>query len=175
MAKAVHNAGRLTRVLRHFMTGQGSARAAFPKATLHAIQASIGTGETRHRAQVRVIIESALSVGAAWRGETSRQRAHVLFGQYRIWDTEENCGVLVYLNLADHKIEIVADRGVSRLVSRQQWQQVCALMTGGYARGDYHDTTLQALDALHALLAQVMPRDAQDHGGKELSDKPIVL
>ncbi|OWY28777.1 TPM domain-containing protein [Herbaspirillum robiniae] len=164
----------LGRLLHHLAMTHGAARRAFPSATLKAIQAGIAAGEKMHRAQVRVIVEASLSLGAIWRRESARQRAHELFSRYRIWDTEENCGVLVYLNLADHKVEIVADRGVSRLVTRRQWQDVCGVMTAGYARGAYHDSTLQALGQLNALLAGVMPNDgASDRN--ELSDKPLVL
>ncbi|MBP0597823.1 TPM domain-containing protein [Herbaspirillum sp. LeCh32-8] len=164
-----------TRALRHLQSTKATARRLFPSPALKAIQASIADGEQRHRAQVKLIVEAALSLGAVWRGETSRQRAHELFARYRIWDTEENCGVLVYLNLADHKVEIVADRGVARLVTRQQWQDICQAMTTGYARGDYSDSTLAALGQLHAVLAHVMPRDGDTREHNELSDKPLVL
>lgn len=163
------------RLLRHLRSTRTTARRAFPSTTLKAIQASIGEGEQRHRAQVRVIVEAALSLGAVRRGESARQRAHELFSHYRIWDTEENCGVLVYINLADRKVEIVADRGINRHVTREQWQQVCRLMTAGYARGDYEGSTLQALAALHALLQTAMPRQDDDHDHNELSDKPLLL
>jgi uncharacterized membrane protein len=176
MNQAKPLSSRLARLLRHLAGTQAAARRAFPSATLKAIQASIGAGEKRHRAQVRLIVEAALSAGAVWRRESSRQRAHELFSHYRVWDTEENCGVLVYVNLADHKVEIVADRGANRVVTRHQWQQVCAAMTAGYARGDYHASTLQALAMLHDALAAAMPRGDDDaKGANELSDKPLVL
>lgn len=163
------------RWLNHLASTRAAARRALPSATLKAIQASIGAGEQRHRAQVKLIVEAALSAGAIWRGESARQRAHELFSRYRIWDTEENCGVLLYVNLADHKVEIVADRGACRVVTRQQWQEVCNAMTAGYARADYHHSTLAALDKLHAILAEAMPREGEAGERNELSDKPLVL
>ncbi|MFJ3045494.1 TPM domain-containing protein [Herbaspirillum chlorophenolicum] len=176
MSKQKTQPSMIGRMLRHLAGTHAVARRAFPSATLKAIQAGIGEGEKQHRAQVRMIVETSLSLGAVWRGESSRQRAHELFSRYRIWDTEENCGVLVYVNLADHKVEIVADRGVSRVVTRQQWQDVCRAMTAGYAHGAYHESTLQALEQLHVLLAGAMPRDSGDTAGaNELSDKPLIL
>lgn len=163
------------RLLRHLASTRATARRAFPSATLKAIQAGIAEGERRHRAQVRFIVEAALSGGAVWRGESARQRAHELFARYRIWDTEENCGVLVYVNLADHKVEIVADRGAGHAVTRQQWQEVCQAMTAGYAGDDYHGSTLAALERLNAILAAAMPRGGEDKDRNELSDKPLVL
>ena len=45
-----------------------------------------------------------------------------MFGKLRVWDTEHNNGVLIYLLLAEHAIEIVADRGLNEQVPPQQWQ-----------------------------------------------------
>lgn len=165
---------RAKRLFHHLLGTRSAARRAFPSPLLKSIQASIAAGEERHRAQVKLIVEAALSAGAVWRGESARQRAHELFARYRVWDTEENCGVLLYVNLADHKVEIVADRSAARAVTREQWQEVCSIMSAGYARGDYRDGTLAALERLHAILADAMPR----HGGpdrNELSDKPVML
>ena len=50
----------------------------------------------------------------------------MLFGKLRVWDTEANNGVLIYLLLAEHAIEIVADRGLGRHVPREQWQAIVA-------------------------------------------------
>jgi len=163
------------RLLRHLRSTRTTARRAFPSTTLKAIQASIGEGEQRHRAQVRVIVEAALSLGAVRRGESARQRAHELFSHYRIWDTEENCGVLVYINLADRKVEIVADRGINRHITREQWVQVCRLMTSGYAQGKFEESSLQGLARLNALLAEAMPLREGGGGENELSDRPLLL
>jgi uncharacterized membrane protein len=175
MAHRKQPSSRAARLFNHLRSTRAAARQAFPSALLKAIQASIAEGEQRHRAQVKLIVEAALSAGAVWRGEGARQRAHELFARYRIWDTEENCGVLVYINLADHKVEIVADRGAARAVTREQWQEVCRTMTAGYARGDYRDSTLAALERLHVLLAEAMPRHDGGPDHNELSDKPVVL
>lgn len=165
----------LARLLRHLRMTRTTARRAFPSTTLKAIQASISAGERAHRAQVRVIVEAALSLGAVRRGESARQRAHALFSHYRIWDTEENCGVLVYINLADRKVEIVADRGINRHVTREQWQQVCRLMTSGYTQGKFEESSLQGLARLNALLAEAMPLREGGDGENELSDRPVLL
>ena len=163
------------RLLRHLRSTRTTARRAFPSTTLKAIQASIGEGEQRHRAQVRVIVEAALSLGAVRRGESARQRAHELFSHYRIWDTEENCGVLVYINLADRKVEIVADRGVGARITRGQWQEVCAVMVSGFRRGEFEQASLLGLARLNALLTEAMPLREGGGGNNELSDKPVLL
>ncbi len=163
----------LSRLWQHLSTTSAAGRRAFPPATLKAIEQAIADGETRHRAEVRMIVEPALSLQAVLQHMSSRERARELFAHYRIWDTEENCGVLVYVNLADHKVEIVADRGVGRAISAAEWQAVCRTMTHGFARGVFHDSVVAALDQLNRLLQERYPDDGSH--ANELANKPLVL
>src|SRR4051812_17953315 len=89
---------RLGRVLRHWAYSTASARRAFPQATLDAITQAIQVGESSHRGQLRLIVEHALPSDDLWAGRDHRQRALALFAEYAIWDTEDNCGVLIYVN-----------------------------------------------------------------------------
>ncbi|WP_019141707.1 TPM domain-containing protein [Noviherbaspirillum massiliense] len=163
----------ISRLLRHLCTNSRSGQRAFPAPTLKAIEAAIAEGETRHRAEVRLIIEAALNAQAVLGGMTARERARELFAHYRIWDTEENCGVLVYINLADHQVEIVADRGVGRAIAANDWQGICRMMTAGFARGDFHHSVLSALGHLHDLLAAHFPDDGSSRN--QLPDRPVIL
>jgi len=162
-----------SRLIRHFCTTTASGRRAFPAATLKAIEEGITEGEKHHRAEVRVIVEPALTAQAVLSGTTPRARARELFAQYGVWDTEENCGVLVYINLADHQVEIVADRGIGRVIAAQDWQAVSRTMTQGFARGDYHNSTLAALTQVNALLQEHYPDDGSLRN--QLSDQPMML
>jgi uncharacterized membrane protein len=164
---------RLKRTLRHVRSSASAARRAFPPATLKAITEAITAGEQTHRGEVRLIVEKALPLGLVWDGVSDRQRAIALFAQHGIWDTEEHCGVLVYVNLADHKVEIVADRGIDRKIDAATWQQVCATLTAGYARGEFHDSTLAAIGQVNELLRQHFP--ANGSRPNELPDEPIML
>jgi uncharacterized membrane protein len=163
----------LTRLWRHLSTGQASGRRAFPKEVLAEIQQTIADGEQLHRAEVRIIIEPAMPLDDVFENIHPRARARALFSDYRVWDTEENCGVLIYLNLADHQVEIVADRGVGRLVQAAEWQAVCDTMTGQLKHGAYRDSTIAALRQLNELLHQKLP--ASGERVNQLSDKPIIL
>jgi uncharacterized membrane protein len=163
----------LRRILRHLLTTRRSAQRAFTAATLKAIQQKIAEGEVTHRAEVKMIVEGSLSLPALLNGVTSRNRAHELFAHYRIWDTEENVGVLLYVNLADHKVEIIADRAIGRATKSADWQAVCKTMTKEFANGAFHDSTLAALEQMNGLLALHFPDQGQKKN--ELSDKPLVL
>lgn len=163
----------LSRMMRHLFTTTAAGRRAFPPTTLKAIQTVIAKGETLHRAEVRLIIEPALSMQAVLSGMPTRERARELFTNYRIWDTEENCGVLIYINLADHKVEIITDRGVGRLIGPQDWQAICLAMTTGFAHGAFHDSVITALDQLNLLLQAHLP--ATGTRPNQLSNRPLVL
>lgn len=162
-----------SRLCKHLFTTQAAGRRAFPPTTLKAIEAAIAEGENLHHAEVRLIVEHSLSSCAIWRRTTSRQRAIELFSQYRIWDTEENCGVLIYVNLADRKVEIIADRAVSKRVTNEEWLAVCRTMTQGFAKGEFHDSSSAAMMQLNALLQSHFPASG-DHPN-QLPNQPIVL
>ncbi|MDN4053120.1 TPM domain-containing protein [Massilia sp. YIM B02763] len=164
---------RFRRTLRHLLSTRAEAQRAFPPATLAAIADAITAGEQTHRGEVRLIVEKALPLAAAWDGVTNRQRALALFADYGIWDTEDNCGVLIYVNLAEHKVDIVADRGIDRRIDAATWQAVCDTLTRGFARGAFHDATLDAVAQVNALLRRHFPADGARPN--ELPDRPLML
>lgn len=162
-----------SRLLKHLRTTKAVGRRAFPASALKSIQAAIAKGEVLHRAEVRLIVEPALDLMSVLRGMSSRERARDLFVQYRIWDTEENCGVLVYINLADHKVEIVTDRGIGRLLKAKDWQAICQTMTQGFARGEFGASAVAGLMQMNELLKDHFPANGQS--SNELSNRPLVL
>lgn len=164
---------RIRRAWRHLKSSAGEARRAFPETTLDAIAEAIDAGERTHRGEVRLIVEKSLPFEDAWDGVTNRQRALALFADYGVWDTEDNCGVLIYVNLAEHKVDIVADRGIDRKIDRATWQAVCSTMTDGFRRERFHDATLAAIAQVNDLLRQHFP--ANGERPNELPDRPVIL
>lgn len=163
----------LTRIWRHLVTTSADARRLFPPATLNTIQQTIAKGETLHRAEVRLVIEPSLPIQTVLNGTSPRERALELFAVHGIWDTEENCGVLIYIELADHKVEIVADRAANRFISEAEWQEICLTMTRGFARKVYGESVIAALEQLNELLHSRFPDDGSRPN--QLSDQPIML
>ena len=162
-----------SRFFKHIFTTRASAKRAFSPETLKRIEEAVTEGETRHRAEVRVVVESSLSGRDVLAKVQPRQRAVALFAQFGIWDTEENCGVLVYVNMADRKVEIVADRDVSRRNPKEEWNDICHTMTKGFAQGKFCESTIAAVQHLNALLETHYP----DIGvvNNQLPNKPVVL
>ncbi|MEP7182751.1 MAG: TPM domain-containing protein [Betaproteobacteria bacterium] len=162
------------RFWRHLATDHRRVRRAFPTAGLERIEAVIAAGEERHRGQVRFAVEPALPLARVMHGAPPRVRALEVFGLLRIWDTAENCGVLVYLLLADRDVEIVADRGIHAAVGAAAWEAVCRKMEAAFTDGRFVEGVEAGIAEINALLAQHFPRDGRT-GGNELSDRPIVL
>lgn len=160
------------RWLRHVFSP--SVRRAFPPAQLQAITDAITAGERRHGGQVMFAVEADLALAALWQGITAQQRAEQAFAQLRTWDTEHNNGVLIYLLLADHAIELVADRGLRGRIGEAQWQAICAHMQQRLREGALQEGVLLAIEEVSSLLAGHYPPvpGSQDDG---LPDTPQML
>jgi len=161
------------RFLRHVVTDHMSVRRAFPPPALARIEQAIAAGERSHRGQLCFAVEGALPPRRVLRKLTPRERALEVFGLLRVWDTEENAGVLIYLLLADRSVEIVADRGVDRVVDACEWRAICAGMESAFRESRYADGVVHGIDEISALLARHFPRTVESKN--ELPDKPVVL
>lgn len=164
---------RCQRAWRHWRSSAAKGRSLFPVDTLAEIGQAITAGEQRHRGELRLIVENAMPSEAIWADMSNRQRAIALFAEYGVWDTEDNCGVLIYVNLAEHKVDIVVDRGIGRKIAPEVWQEVCRNMTQGFARGTFRASTLEAIERVNALLAEHFPGTGAR--ANELPDHPLVL
>ena len=153
------------RLLRHVVTDELTVRRAFPPAVLEEIERAITAGERTHRGQVCFAVEGALPPLRVLRKLTPRERALEVFGLLRVWDTEENAGVLIYL--------LLADRGIDRRVDQGEWQAICARMEAAFAQGRYGEGVTGGVTEISALLARHYPRTAGAEN--ELPDRPVVL
>ncbi|SFF17874.1 TPM domain-containing protein [Paracidovorax wautersii] len=174
---------RLTRLVRHRWS-DGAVRKAIPADLLERLTRRVAASERRHTGQIRLCIEGGLPWSYLRRGASPRERAVTLFGKLRVWDTEHNNGVLIYLLLADHAIEIVADRALARTITPQAWHAFIAQMRAAFREERYEDGLTQALAEVSALLVQHFPADdsSAPHEGaagaspaNELPDAPVLL
>jgi uncharacterized membrane protein len=164
-------AGRLAR---HLTMTHWQVRRSFPESALGAIEAAVRAAEQGHTGEIRVVIEGALPAAALWRGITGHQRAIEVFSLLRVWDTEHNNGVLIYLLLADHDVEIVADRGIAHRVGQETWEAICRQMETEFRAGRFREGVLTGIQAVSATLAQHFPGKGKGRGN-ELPDRPLVL
>ncbi len=137
------------------------------------LTAKVISAERGHRGEVFLIIENHLPIQQAYH-IGCRERAIDLFSEYRVWDTEENTGVLVYVNICEHSLEIVADRGISAHVSPTVWRAMCDKAVAGIANQKTEESLLELLDEVGQVLRQYYHLE-HDPAGNELSDTVVYL
>ena len=164
---------KLKRILRHLLTPDWVGRSAFSRAALQRIGEAVRASEREHMGELRFAVETGLELHALLRGLSARARAEEVFARLRVWDTEHNSGVLIYVQLVDRRIEIVADRGVSVRVAQSEWDAICRGMESAFRERRFEKGTLEALDRVTRLLAKHFPPRGENPD--ELPDKPVVL
>jgi uncharacterized membrane protein len=90
-----------------------------------------------------------------------------------VWDTARNNGVLIYVLLSEHDIEIVADRGYRGRVADAEWKGICVEMQTAFAAGRFLEGSLAAIDAVTTILCAEFPRGDDDVD--ERPNRPVIL
>jgi len=166
--------GRLQRIFRHRWVDEAATRRAIPPAMAQRLAERVAASERRHSGEVRIYVEAGLPLSYLWRDATARERAVAIFGKLGVWDTEQNNGVLIYLLLAEHAIEIVADRGLDRHVGAAHWQALVQRMAGAFRARQYEEGLGQAIDEVTALLVRHFPLREGEANRNELPDEPVL-
>lgn len=166
---------KLGRIWRHQWMDEADVRRVLPDAAMERLAARVGASERRHSGEIRICVEAGLPNSYLWRDATARERAVAMFGKLRVWDTEHNNGVLIYLLLVEHAIEVVADRGIARKVSEQAWAAMTQRMSQAFREGRFEDGLTQALAEVSALLVEHFPLAPGEADGNELPDAPVVI
>ncbi len=163
----------IRRVIRNLFMPPWRVRLVFPARTLRAIEAAIREAEAAHAGEIRFAVESGLPLFPLLRGQPARERALEVFSQLRVWDTQMNNGVLIYLLLADRDVEIVADRGAHARVGTEGWEKICREMEALFHQGKFEEGILHGVRAVSAHLARHYPPQKKD--SNELDDRPVVF
>lgn len=164
------------RLIRHRLWNEDDARRALPTEALARLQQRVVDSEHRHSGEIRICVEASLPLSYLWRDAPVRERAVAMFAKLGVWDTEHNNGVLIYLLLAEHRIEVVADRALARLVDAGHWQRLVDAMGAAFRAGHFEPGLLEAIAAVDALLVAHFPRDAGAITPRrnELPDAPLL-
>ena len=165
----------LGRIWRHRWTDEAAVRRVLPADAMQRLASRVAASERRHSGEVRICVEAGLPMSYLWRHAPARERAVMLFGKLRVWDTEHNNGVLIYLLLAEHAIEIVADRGIDSRVDDAEWAAMAQRMGAAFREGRFEDGLTQALEEMSALLVAHFPLAEGEADTNELPDEPVVL
>ncbi|MDI1244521.1 MAG: TPM domain-containing protein [Rhodoferax sp.] len=169
---------RLTRVLKHRWQSDEAAQRAIPPALLERLAAQVAKSETGHSGEIRIFVEAGLPLSYLWRPDSTaqitRERALSLFGKLRVWDTAHNNGVLIYLLLAEHRIEIVADRGLNMRVASDTWPRLVSDMSAAFKAEDYEGGLTQAVQQVTHLLLQHFALQGGQSNPNELPNTPVL-
>lgn len=163
------------RLLKHVLVTPGSLHRAFPRPALERIGHAITQAEAHHSGEIRFALEAALPWSYLRRNAPARQRALMVFSKLRVWDTEHNNGVLLYVELADRAVEIVADRGIAHQVGSAEWEAICRTLREHFRRGAYEAGAIAAIQAIGGKLHQHFPLVPGAERPNELPDKPVEL
>lgn len=163
----------LSRLIKHLCSGHWQVRRAFPSSTMHAIEAAIREAERTHQGEIRFAVEAGLDIGPLFRNQSARERALEVFSDLRVWDTEDNNGVLIYLLLADRDVEIVADRGIHTLVGAEGWEKICRVIEADLRSGLFEQALIRGIKAVGAHLDKHYPK--RSGYINELPNRPTVL
>ncbi|MDX8406490.1 MAG: TPM domain-containing protein [Mariprofundus sp.] len=159
--------------MRNLCSGHVMVRRVFPSRTLDAIEQTIRETEAEHDGQIRFAVEAALDLASLLKEQSAQQRALEVFSNLRVWDTEHNNGVLIYLLLADRDVEIVADRGVHARLGNEVWESICREMEMAFCADKFEEGVITGIRSVAQQLAHHYP-----HAGEktnELPDRPVVL
>ncbi len=163
----------IRRIGKHLLEHRWRVRRLFPPQALAAIEQAVKAGEATHSGQVRFVVEGALDGAPLFRNQSARERALDIFSHLRIWDTRHNNGVLIYLLLADRKVEIVADRGADAKVGKAGWEKICKAMETDFRTGNFAGGVIGGIEAVSRQLAAYFPKHGA--GSNELPDAPVVM
>ncbi len=163
----------MMRWLKNVLSGSWRVRRVFPPAAMRAIEAAIRAAEKSHHGEICFAVEGGFDLASLLQGQSVRDRAIEVFARLRVWDTEFNNGVLIYLLLAEHDVEIVADRGIHARVGAQGWQTICKQMEQEFRAGRFQAGVIAGIDVISAHLKQHYPTRGAD--ANELPDAPVVL
>lgn len=164
---------KLARLLKHLLLPGWFVQRVFARQDLAAIGAAIAAGENTHRGELRFVVEGPMPLSALWRDQSARARAVDLFAQQRVWDTAENTGILIYVQLVDRRVEILADRGIAARVAQAEWDAICRDMEASFRRGAWRSGAQSAVASAGELLARHFP--AGELNPNELPDQPLVI
>ena len=161
------------RLFRHLFSTRSAMRVNFNEAALSEIELAIQEVESRISGEVRFVVEAALDADELFAGVTPRARAIEVFSHLRVWDTEANNGVLIYVLLADRDVEILADRGLAARVPQSEWEAICREIEAHFREGRFAQGSVAGVQSVGRLLERHFPGSGAD--ANELPNQPVLL
>jgi uncharacterized membrane protein len=163
----------IKRLLKHLFATRTATRRRFPHDVTEAIEQAVTAIELRTSGEIRFAIDTALELPEIWADKSPRECAHEAFARLRVWDSELNNGVLIYVLMADRDVEIVADRGAAARISPIEWEAACRVMESHFREGRFREGALAGVEAVGGLLVREFPCRAGNRD--EIPNQPALL
>jgi uncharacterized membrane protein len=163
----------IERLFRHLFIWPGAVSRHLPTDSMQRIEAAIAKSENSHLGEICFVVETNLHVFDILRKKSGKKRAIEVFSQFHVWDTAHNNGVLIYLLLADHDFEILADRGIHHYVGNEGWEKISRAMETYFKQGDFEVGVLHGIAKITEHLVTHFPADIENIN--ELANAPIVI
>lgn len=173
---------KIITLFKHRWLDASDSRKAIPHDMAKRLMQRVAASEHRHSGEIRICVEAGLPMSYVWRHvwhktplrHVIRERAIMMFGKLRIWDTVNNNGVLIYLQLAEHAIELVADRGINECITQAEWQAMVQRLGKALRESRFEDGLTEALEEVSALLVQYYPLQDGEAHRNELPNVPVL-
>ena len=149
--------------------------ALLPQDAAARLTAQVAASERKHSGEIRICLEYAMPRAYEQAGYSARDRALTLFSELHVWDTEHNNGILLYVLMQHHAIEIVADRGFNRHVPQAAWAAIAHHMAPHLRDARLEQALAAALAELTELLSTHFPPNPALPRLNELPDSPVLL
>ncbi len=163
----------IKRLFRHLLVSPGAVQKQLPVQVMRNIEAAITKSESLHLGEICFVVEANLHIIDLFRGKSAATRAIETFSNFKVWDTEHNNGVLIYLLLADHDFEILADRGIHLRVGATGWEAICKGMEARFRQGQFEAGIVEGIQKIGEQLEQHYP--SQGKKPNELINSPIII
>jgi putative membrane protein len=102
-----------------------------------------------------------------------RRRAIALFKAAAERRTEDRTGILIYLSMAEHRAEIVADEAITKVTTPETWGEAMEVLLADVADGRPGDGIASAVQRIGFVLAEHFPKTGGNPN--EIPDKLIEL
>jgi putative membrane protein len=86
--------------------------------------------------------------------------------------TRAHTGILILASLLEHRVEVLADRGINEKVTAGTWNEIVQILIGGLKSGNACDAYCKAIERCGEILAQHFPRSPDDKD--ELANKLVI-
>jgi len=94
--------------------------------------------------------------------EEVEEKAVIAFLEHGLHHTRDETGVLILISLFEHRVHVLADRGINDVVPDHHWDGIVQTVTDGIQRGETCDALCSAIDSCGRLLEEHFPVKADD-------------